>query len=209
MRLDPRHDPRLSPEVVRRRLGRLTDRPIIRLPAHQFFARGESYREAGVLMPLTERDERMHLVYTERAATLRAHAGEVSFPGGRHDPEDDTLERTALREAFEEIALHPADVSVFGAFVTVPTPSGFQITAYTGEFASPYALSASPDEVERLVVLPLDALTAPGVHRVEQRTYRGMSFPVHAYHYAEGHTPIWGATAFMTYSLLTFLGIDH
>lgn len=204
-----RHDPRLDPEVVRRRLGRLNDQPVIRFPAQRFFARGESYREAGVLMPFTERDGRMHLVYTERAATLRAHAGEVSFPGGRLDPEDPSLEHTALREAHEEIALHPADVSVFGAFATVPTPSGFQITAYTGEFASPYTLQASPDEVERLVVLPLDALIAPGVHRLEQREFRGRSFPVHAYAYAEGRTPIWGATAFMTYSLLTFLGVDH
>src|SRR5690554_4865127 len=109
--------------------------------------------DAAVLLPIIELDGEFQLVFTKRAGSLRQHPGEISFPGGRADPEDLDLAQTALREASEEIALTPDGVQVFGSFVQMPTFTGFRVTSFVGEFTQPLSsLIINPDEIDVLIV---------------------------------------------------------
>src|SRR6201997_2598052 len=94
--------------------------------------------EAAVLLALFGWPERPGLIFTERRADLRRHAGEVSFPGGRQDDADADLAATALREAREEIALDPAGVTVVGALPPVSTfVTGYRIQPFVGLVGEP------------------------------------------------------------------------
>lgn len=164
--------------------------------------------QAGVLVPFSERDGRMHVLLTRRAGHLRNHAGEMSFPGGRLDPTDPSLEFAALREAHEEVALSPQDVHVYGALARVPTLTGFEIHAFAGEYDAALALHPNPGEIDRLHDICLDTLIAPGVHRLEHRPLHGRVFPLHFYD-CVGDPPIWGATAYILHEMLCALGAEH
>lgn len=158
-------------------------------------------RPAAVLAPITERDGELEVVLTKRSDALRQHSGEVSFPGGRMDDTDDDIVFTALRETHEEIAIRPEDISVFGALMTMPTVTGYDVTMIVGEFESPYELVPNPAEIDTILHTPLALL--PEVHRVEEREWNGYRFPMH-YYDVDGHV-VWGATAFMLHTLLEYL----
>ena len=197
-------DDRFDPDRIRERLGRLTRDPIEAWHDRADFDEFD-LDSAAVLMPLTVRDGEFHLVLTHRADELENHSGEVSFPGGRAEPEDNTLVETALRESYEEIALHPGDVEVFGALTEMPTITGFEIVSFAGEFESPYELIANPREIETVFAAPLSVLADPDIHRLEHREWGGETYPVHFFEY-DGHV-IWGATGFLLDSLLRYLGL--
>ena len=137
----------------------------------------------------------MHILLTRRALALRKHSGEVSFPGGRRDPEDPDLRDTALREAWEEVGLLPEDVRLYGAFSRLPTGTGFHVTSFVGEFSDPYELRPNPAEIDYLITPALDALLTPEVHQLVMREIEGITYPAHTFNH--GPQPIWGATAFM------------
>ena len=202
----PRPAGSLAPEAIRERLRALGQRssPLIQMgvpPAAAKAAGG--LIDASVLIPLSEHQGQLHVLLTRRASTLRKHAGEISFPGGRRDDADQDLLQTALRETWEEVALAPEQVRVYGPFSKVPTPSGFQIWSYIGEFDHARPLRPNPDEIDELMRAPLEALIQPGVHQVKRHSYQGVSYPIHYFHY--GERPIWGATAYMLYELLRYL----
>lgn len=197
-------DGRFDPERIRRQLDRLTRDPIERWHDRTDLEHLD-LQSAGVLMPLTHRDGEFHLVLTHRSDELEKHSGEVSFPGGRPEPEDNTLIETALRESYEEIALQPGDVEVFGALTELPTVTGFRIVSFVGEFPSPYELIPNPREIETLFEAPLGELADPAIHRVEEREFNGTVYPVHFFDY-DGHV-IWGATGFLLDSLLRYLDL--
>ena len=137
-------------------------------------------------------DGEPHAVLTRRRADLRRHAGEISFPGGRRDPEDPTLCATALREAEEEIGLPAAEVRVLEELPAVSTfVTGYLIHPFVGLIAAPPSWSASPREVDAVLELPLGPLRAARTRTQMER--RGFSFETDAY-LLDGHL-IWGATA--------------
>lgn len=189
---------------VRGKLGQLTRDPKRQWQSHGSLS-GLDFDEAGVLIPLAERDGEFYTVFTHRSEDLENHSGEVSFPGGRSEPEDNSLAETALREAYEEIALHPSDVDLFGALVEMPTITGFRIVAYAGEFPAPYELIPSPHEIETMFEAPLRSLADPERHRLEREEYGDELYEVHYFEH-EGHT-IWGATGYLLYEFLDFLGL--
>jgi 8-oxo-dGTP pyrophosphatase MutT (NUDIX family) len=131
-------------------------------------------------------------VLTRRRADLRRHAGEISFPGGRQDPEDRDLSETALREAEEEIGLPRAAVSLLGELPPTSTfATSYIIHPFVGEIAPDHHFTASPREVDAVLELPLRALRESRTRaRIERR---GISFETEAYVLDE-HL-IWGATA--------------
>lgn len=191
-----------SPAVVRRRLARLTRSP--RKTWHERVDLAEeSLAEAAVLIPIVERDGVLEVLFTERSHELRTHSGEVSFPGGGREPADDSLVETALRETHEEVGLIPSEVDIYGALTRIPTITGFEVTAFAGEFSSDSDLVIDPGEIHLIFQAPLAELGDPNTHRLEEREFRGEVFPVHFFDY-EDHV-IWGATGFLLYQFLEFL----
>jgi 8-oxo-dGTP pyrophosphatase MutT (NUDIX family) len=146
-----------------------------------------------VLVPLfLDSDEQPHAVFTKRRTDLRRHAGEISFPGGRRDPEDVDLRETALREAEEEIGLPRADVEVLGELAPTSTfVTGFLIHPFVGLIPAGRRWRLSPTEVDSVLELPLRALRDGRTRTAIER--RGIAFETDAY--IVGETLIWGATA--------------
>ncbi len=150
--------------------------------------------KAAVLLALYGWPEEPGLIFTERRADLRRHAGEISFPGGRHDPGDADLAATALREAEEEIALDPAAVALHGALPAVSTfVTNYRVHPFVGLVSDPLELSleANPSEVETVLTFSLRRLR----DGYEMRRLIRRGLPIHTPTYeVEGHL-IWGATA--------------
>ncbi len=137
-------------------------------------------------------DNEPHAVLTRRRADLRRHAGEISFPGGRRDPEDSDLLETALREAEEEIGLARTEVTVLGELPPVSTfVTGYLIHPFVGLIPMGQRWRASPREVDAVLELPLCALREGRTRTQMER--RGISFETDAY--VVGEHLIWGATA--------------
>ena len=151
------------------------------------------FARAAVLVPLHEKDGAPHVLLTRRTRHLRRHAGQISFPGGRCDPEEDHLS-AALREAQEEIALEPVRAEVLGRLTeTLVLTSAFRLTPWVASVPYPYPYVAAPHEVEEILHVPLARLLEPGAHRSERREAYGILMDVH--YFTLGDETIWGATA--------------
>lgn len=137
---------------------------------------------------------RLVLPLTVRRAELRAHAGEVSLPGGAIDAGDASTEAAALREAWEEIGLEPDLVRIVGSLDPVWIPvSNYELVPVVGTVAARPELVPQDSEVAAIVELPLDALHDEEVIGVEHFTARGITLSAGAYRY--GGVQVWGATA--------------
>jgi 8-oxo-dGTP pyrophosphatase MutT (NUDIX family) len=150
--------------------------------------------DAAVLLPLYGWPDEPGLIFTERRADLRRHAGEISFPGGRKDEGDADLAATALREAQEEIGLDPSRVELGEALPTTGTfATGFRIHPFVGRIPHPSELDLKPNpaEVETILAFSLDAF--PESYAMRRLIRRGIPFHTPTYE-IEGHL-IWGATA--------------
>jgi 8-oxo-dGTP pyrophosphatase MutT (NUDIX family) len=150
--------------------------------------------DAAVLLPLYDWPEHPGLIFTERRADLRRHAGEISFPGGRRDDGDADLSATALREAEEEIRLAAAQVELAGALPSVSTfATGYLIHPFVGLVPNPAELSLEPNpaEVETVLAFSLDVLREG--YAMRRLIRRGIPFHTPSYE-IEGQL-IWGATA--------------
>lgn len=159
---------------------------------------------AAVLVPLTRTEDGWHLLFTRRTERVDNHKGQVSFPGGACDAGETAPEQTALREAEEEIGLHPADVRLLGRMNTLVTITGYQVAPVVGIFPWPYVFRISSFEVERVFTMPLDYLA-----RRENRwefLRPGADLSVIAYHPFDGEL-LWGATARMVVEFITLLGL--
>jgi 8-oxo-dGTP pyrophosphatase MutT (NUDIX family) len=157
---------------------------------------------AAVLVPLFEEDGEARVVLTRRAAHLRSHRGEVSFPGGRLDP-GETPEVGALREAAEEVGLDATGIDLVGELTKLGTvSSGTTITPVVGLLPARPALAANPTEVEHVFDVSLAALADPGLFREERWAIpgRGDAFPVWFFELPDD--TVWGATARMLVELL-------
>lgn len=161
-------------------------------------------RPSAVLAPLYEDGDDVYVVLTRRAQHLRSHRGEVSFPGGGHDPSDADLWATALREAEEEIGLDPALVTAVGELDHLQTVTSRSfIVPFVGVLPGRPALAASPDEVELILHVPLRELLADGVYREERWGLAPLDRPITFFELL-GDT-VWGATGAMLRNLLAIV----
>jgi len=147
---------------------------------------------AAVLVPLIMA-ESPKILLTKRTAHLKKHAGQVSFPGGRIDPDDAHPEAAALREAQEEIALDPASVEVVGRMEDYVTGTGYRITPVLGLLPPDLLYRPSPHEVEAVFELPLHVLLDPDAPRRQRQHVRGEWREYWVWPHPEHF--IWGATA--------------
>ena len=161
------------------------------LPAH------DALTAAAVLVPITDRP-RPGVILTQRTETLRKHAGQVAFPGGRIDPGEDPI-TAALREAFEEIALPPDAVEVIGISDRYRTGTGFSITPVIGIVPPDLSLTPSEAEVASVFEVPLDFLLDSANHRSASTMWQGQERFYYEMLWKERR--IWGATAGMIVNL--------
>lgn len=166
---------------------------------------------ASVLVTLVQRAELMVLL-TQRTDHLTHHPGQISFPGGRAEPEDVDAGATALREAHEEIGLAPQQVEVLGAMPTYTTGTGFIVTPVVGLVRGELALRVDPFEVAAVFEVPLAFLMNPANHRrhsIELAGLRRDFFSMPWEGSDESGQPqrffIWGATAAMLRNLYRLL----
>lgn len=165
----------------------------------------EMGRPSGVLIPLFVRDGRLYVLLTKRHADLSSHAGQISFPGGKRDPEDIDLRATALREAQEEIGLDPSAVEIVGELDDCPTfVTNYVITPVVGIIPDRYPFVPSAREIETLIEAPLDEFLVPGALRTEDKVRNGETYQM--LFYSVGGHVVWGATARILTQLLSLLG---
>jgi 8-oxo-dGTP pyrophosphatase MutT (NUDIX family) len=145
------------------------------------------------------------VVFTERTHQVEHHKGQISFPGGACDEEDESIEVTALRETFEEIGVDPQDVRILGQLDDMVTVSNFRVTPFVGTVTceTAYRYSVNDDEVASVVEVPLGHLLDEQNMELEVRQHNGREVLVPAFAY-EGHR-IWGATARMLHQLIELL----
>lgn len=159
---------------------------------------------SAVLVPILAGPGGDRLLYTKRTQHLNSHKGQVSFPGGKRSPEDPDLVATALREAEEEVGIRPEDVEILGLLDDVATLTGFTITPVVGRVAMPYPFRPNPEEIDRLIVVPLVELLMPEAIGLEERLAPDDRVLNLYSFWAEGEL-VWGATARITKHLVDLL----
>lgn len=159
---------------------------------------------AAVLFPIVLRDDGQTVLLTQRTAHLKDHGGQISFPGGRVEVEDQSPIHTALRETEEEIGLAREHVEVLGFLPEYRTGTGFRVTPVVALVTPPFDLALDPFEVAEAFEVPLAFLLDPANHKRHSLHYRGALRHFFAMPY--GDYFIWGATAGMIRSLTERLG---
>jgi 8-oxo-dGTP pyrophosphatase MutT (NUDIX family) len=146
------------------------------------------------------------VLLTERAATMRSHPGQVSFPGGALEVDDDGPVDAALREATEETGLDRSGVDVLGQLPSLfLPPSGFVVTPVLARWRSPSRVAVVDEaEVARVVRAPLDELLDPANRFVSRHPsgYLGPAFRVQGLY-------VWGFTAGLLSRLLSIAGLER
>ena len=155
--------------------------------------------KAAVLVPVVAHAEGLTVLFTQRTTHLKAHSGQVSFPGGRAEPHDPTPEFTALRETEEEIGLRADAVEVLARLPDYCTRTGYCVTPVVGLLTPPLELSPDPREVADVFEVPLSFLLDARNHRRETRELQGRTVGFFAIPYKDRY--IWGATAAMVVNL--------
>jgi 8-oxo-dGTP pyrophosphatase MutT (NUDIX family) len=163
-------------------------------------------RDAAALILLYPRAGTWWLPLTVRASTLPHHTGQVSLPGGRVDP-DETLEQAALREAFEEVGVLPADVNVLGRLTPLPVPiSHHLLHPVVGIAARQPEFRIHSGEVERLIETSFAHLRQADTLRVRQvPRYRGADGTMDVPYFEVDGAEVWGATAMVLSELLAVI----
>lgn len=159
---------------------------------------------AAVLVLLYYKKGQLHVLLTERSHDVEYHKGEISFPGGAADKDDEDLQSTALRETFEEIGVQPQDVEIIGQLDDVVTITNFNVSPYVGLWraSNPPQFVPAEREVASILEVPVRGLLDGSNAEIELRRRAGELVLVPAYRHNGRH--IWGVTATI---LRQFLGI--
>ncbi len=156
---------------------------------------------SAVLVPIYFWEEEYHIIFIKRTETVKAHKGQISFPGGICEKVDKSAMDTALRESHEEIGLLAEDVEILGALDDeITTTSNYIVSPFVGIIQWPYHLTKNKDEVDEILNVPLPALLDKDCLTPDTETLNGQKVDSYAYHY-QGNI-IWGATARILYKLL-------
>lgn len=196
----------IQPEVIKKCLARINggeDKICPPLPGIQ----PNKPEPAAVLIPLVIEDDQWKLLFIKRTHHPEdRHSGQIAFPGGRAHQSDRTLLNTALREAAEEVGIHPDDIEILGQSYSITTVTNYRIRPFVGILPWPYSLRLSQEEVEKTILIPLIWLNDPGhrQHRIwHSSTNPEVDLSVIYFKEFQGEV-LWGATAQI---VVDFLGI--
>jgi 8-oxo-dGTP pyrophosphatase MutT (NUDIX family) len=171
-----------------------------RMSTHTPSTVDDASQQAAVLAPVLARDGEWHVLFTKRAEHLGEHPGQMSFPGGSREPEDETLRGTALREADEEVGLRAEEARLVGRLDDIQTVTGYSVRPFVGQVPD---REFDPDEreVAEVVALPVSALIDLENYESEYRDHP--VYGPHRVHYFHvGAYTVWGATGVMLTQLL-------
>jgi len=168
----------------------------------------EDVRLGGVMILLMEHEGKWHTVVIRRTEDGHTHSGQISFPGGKKDKQDEHLTATALRECDEEIGVPAHAVEIIGNLspLYIP-PSRFLVTPTVARLKIPWRFRPSEREVKEIIQVPLDLLFDPAVKKIQEvkrsdAKHIGMNTPMYA---LDEDVMIWGATAMIIAELETLL----
>jgi 8-oxo-dGTP pyrophosphatase MutT (NUDIX family) len=202
----------VSPAAVRRRFARPGAwtpelRSDVRLRSDPYVEPSGEATAAAVLIPLVRHEDRLTVLLTHRARHLQAHAGQISFPGGRIEAADAGPVEAALRETVEEIGLPPESIQTLGTLPNYLTVTGFDVTPVVGMIAAPLSLRLDASEVEDAFEVPLSFLMDTRNHQRRVVSVGGQQRFVYAIPYQDGprERMIWGVTAAIVRNFYAFL----
>jgi 8-oxo-dGTP pyrophosphatase MutT (NUDIX family) len=163
-------------------------------------------REAAVLMPIFEWEHEYHFLLTRRTEEVQTHKGQISFPGGMREGEED-LFTTALRETFEEVGIEQHRIEPLGRFHDYISITNYRVTPFAGFIDGPFTTVPQVHEVAEILQVPFRVFTDPERLRIEKRIVLGREEDVYFYSY--GTHQIWGLTARIIRDFVETLKITH
>ena len=202
--------PGLAPDLIRTRLQARHDPAALggdNIVAGLPMTDSSAARPAAVLVPLIAHDAGLTILLTQRTQHLTHHAGQVSFPGGRAEAQDNGPVATALRETREEVGLAPEQVEILDFLDRYQTVTGFMVTPVVGLIRPPLALQPDPQEVDEIFEVPLEFFLDRANHQRHSRVFKGQRRYYYAIPYGDHY--IWGATAAMLVSFVQTLMSDE
>ncbi len=194
---------RLTPDALRRRFAFPPEwQPEIREEG-RFVVRG--WQSAAVLVPLIDRPEGLSLLLTQRSKRLKDHPGQIAFPGGRVDEEDDTHIETALREAKEEVGIERHRIEILGLQPEYRTGSGFKVIPVVSIVHPPFTVDFNRDEVDDVFELPFSYFMDGSHYQIRSAYFPNASGRRSFFTIPCQGRFVWGATAAMLRNLYRFL----
>jgi 8-oxo-dGTP pyrophosphatase MutT (NUDIX family) len=156
-------------------------------------------RPAAVLIPIIAHEPEATVLLTLRKENMASHAGQVAFPGGKIDSEDEDEVAAALRETEEETGLAPSFVEPIGFLDAYLTRTNYRVVPVVAIVMPGFHLRPAADEVAAVFEVPLRFLMSPENHLIHSREWQGRARQFYAMPFGERY--IWGATAGMLKSL--------
>ncbi len=160
-------------------------------------------KPAAVLVGIVARVPEPTVILTQRTAHLADHAGQISFPGGRIEQDDQSPEAAALREAAEEIGLAAGHARLLGRLPVWETTTGYHVTPVVAALTPPFDLTPDPHEVAEIFEIPLSFVLDAANHQLGSRLWQGRQRQFYVLPFQDRY--IWGATAGMLVTLARVL----
>ena len=149
-------------------------------------------REAAVLMPIFDWQGEYYFLLTRRTEEVQTHKGQISFPGGMREGNED-LVQTAIRETYEEVGIEADRIEILGRFHDFISINSYRVTPFAAFIKEPFTTSPQPQEVAEILYAPFSVFLDPDKLRIEKTVFMGKT--VNVYFYSHGTHLIWGLTA--------------
>lgn len=167
----------------------------------------DTIRKAAVLVPVVLHENGPSILFTKRTDHLKSHAGQVSFPGGKAEPQDKNAVDTALRETEEEVGVSRERIEVIGRLDTCTTATGFKIVPIVGLIRPPFDIDPDPSEVAKVFEVPLMPVLEKDLLQQVRKEYAGKSWNTYSMVWKDWY--IWGATAVILKNLVDIINTHH